>query len=72
MTDRYHSITVVLEKDVREDDARALIDAIKQMRCVLTVRGVVSNIESMMAEERARHEIGKQLIDIVYPKRTKE
>ena len=72
MTDRYHSITVVLEKDMRDDDVRAILEAIKQFRGVLTATGVVADLSSMMAEERARHEIGKQLIDIVYPKRTKE
>lgn len=55
MTDRYHSITVVLEKDMRDDDVRAILEAIKQFRGVLTATGVVADLGSMMAEERARH-----------------
>ena len=54
MTDRIHTLTVVLEKDMREDDAKALIDAIQQMRNVLSVSGVASCFESRMAEDRAR------------------
>lgn len=63
MTDRYHTLTVVLEKDMREDDAQALIHAIQQMRNVLKVTGVVSNFDTHMAEARAKSEIYKRLID---------
>lgn len=57
MSDRVHSITVVLEKDIRSDDAEWVINAIKM------IRGVTH-----MAEERARHALGQQLIAIIYPK----
>ena len=68
MSDRFHSLTVVLEKDMRDDDAKSLIQAIKQLRGVINVTGNVANIESHMAEERARHELSKQILDILYPK----
>lgn len=32
MTDRIHSLTVTLERDMREDDAQALIDAIRMIK----------------------------------------
>lgn len=32
MTDRFHTLTVVLEHDMRDDDAQALISAIGQLR----------------------------------------
>lgn len=35
MTDRYHTLTVVLERDMRDDDAAALIAAIGQLRGVI-------------------------------------
>lgn len=69
MTDRYHSLIVVLEKDIREDDARSLIGAIRLLRGVLEVSGVVADLDSMMAEERARREIGQKLIDVLYPQK---
>lgn len=54
MTDRIHSLTVVLEQNIREDDVQGLIDAIARLRHVLSVRPHVANIETHMAEERAR------------------
>ena len=69
MTDRYHTLTVVLEADIRTDDAEGLIEAIKRMRGVLSVAGEVSDLDSHMAEERARRELGQKLWEILYPKR---
>ena len=71
MTDRVHSLTVVLEHDVREDDVQSLTEAIHMMRGVLSVRGEVSNMESHMAEERARRELGGKILDVIYPERSK-
>jgi hypothetical protein len=65
MTDR---LTVVLEKDIRDDDAQPLIEAIKQMRGVLDVQPLMANIESYIAQSRARAELGQKLWDILYPK----
>lgn len=76
MTDRFHSLTVVLDKDIREDDAEGLIDAIKHMRGVLSVEGIVSNYEAHMAVERARRELGTEILSVIFPdtwgKRKKE
>jgi len=68
MTDRYHTLTVVLEENVRDEDARSLIDAIKHMRGVIAVDGVVADSTSYMAEERARFDLGQKLLKIIYPK----
>jgi hypothetical protein len=40
MTDRYMALTVVLERDLRDDDAAALITALKQLKGVIDVRPV--------------------------------
>jgi hypothetical protein len=69
MTDRFNTLTVVLEEDTRVDDAEGLIQAIRRMRGVLSVSGNVASPESWMAEERARAELGKKILDVVYPKR---
>lgn len=37
MSDRYFALTVVLEQDIRDDDAEPLIAAIRQMRGVADV-----------------------------------
>lgn len=67
MTDRYHSLTVVLEQNTRDDDAKHIIDAIQMLRGVLSVTGNVANLESHLAEERARHDLGQKLWKILYP-----
>jgi len=68
MTDRYHALTVILEKDIRSDDAESLISAIKMIKGVLNVKPRISDATTWMAEERARMELGKKLLDILYPK----
>ena len=61
MTDRYFALTVVLEQNVRDDDAQHIIDAIKQMRGVLSVEPHVANLEMHQAQDRARHELQQKL-----------
>lgn len=67
MTDRIHSITVTLEKDMRVDDAEALLNAIAMMKGVIKVNGNVADIESHVAQERARHELGQKVIKAIWP-----
>lgn len=69
MTDRYHSLTVALEADIRDDDCEPLIAAIRQLRGVRAVTGHVVDAESYMAEERARSELGRALFAVIYPER---
>ena len=40
MTTRHRGYVVVLERDIREDDAAATIAALKRIRGVLTVKAV--------------------------------
>ena len=68
MTDRYYALTVILEKDIRDDDAEPIINAIKMIRGVQNVEGLISDPTTWMAEERARMELGKKLMEVVYPK----
>lgn len=68
MTDRYNALTVVLEKDIRDDDAEALLDAIRQLRGVLSVSGNVTDLTAHTAEERAKRELGDKLWQVLYPK----
>lgn len=70
MTDRIHSLTVVLERDIREDDIEPLILSIKMLRHVLDVKEHVADAVSHMAEERARHELGEKILAVIYPKKS--
>lgn len=61
MTDRVNSLIVVLEDDVREDDVENWVQAIKMLRGVVSVTKNVSDLESHIAEERARHALTSKL-----------
>ena len=63
MTDRVHSLTITLEKDIREIDVEGLITAIRQLRGVLDVSGHVADVNTHMAYTRARAEILNKLFD---------
>lgn len=71
MTDRFNALAVVLEKDIREDDAQAIIAAIGQLRGVLSVSGHVSTMDSHAANERAKREIGEKLFAVLSSDRAK-
>lgn len=57
MTDRLNALTVVLSQDVRDDDAQKIIEAIMQMRGVLSVTGNVVTISDHVAEMRANEKV---------------
>lgn len=58
MTDRIHSITLVLDKDIRDDDVEPLLTACQQLRHVISVTENVSDAyEVHVAEQRVRHRV---------------
>lgn len=65
MTDRHAGYLVSLEVDIREDDAKAVLDALRMVKGVLRVEPVVANPVSGIEENRARHKILMMLIDAV-------
>lgn len=69
MTNRIHSITVVLSEDMREDDSQNVIAAIGMIRGVLSASTHVSDVVSHMAYERAKVNLGEKLWDVLYPKK---
>lgn len=72
MTTRFNSLTIVLEKEIREDDAEHLINAIKMLRGVLSVEGDVIYRETYMAEERALHKLRTEMRGVLFPDRRKK
>ena len=70
MTDRYNTLTVVLEREIREDDAEKYIDAIRMIKGVLSVKGNVADYEEYMATERVRRELGEKIWEVLYPKKS--
>jgi hypothetical protein len=65
MTDRYATLTVVLDRDIRDDDAEPLIKAIGMMKGVIAVEGNVDNLHTYAARERLRREWGQKLYDFI-------
>jgi len=65
MTDRYHSLTVALDDDLRVDDAQRLIDAIRQLRGVADVAGNVADVGDWVAERRAQQRLQMRLWDVL-------
>lgn len=52
MSDRIHSITIILAEDLHEDDAEVLVAACRQFRGVLSVKSNVSEYADEVAAER--------------------
>lgn len=49
-----------------DEDALALIYAIKQFRVVLSVTGNVSDIGQHISDERAKQVLGQKIFDVLY------
>jgi len=65
MTDRYDALFVVLDVDLRSDDAEALISAIKQFRHVISVEGHISDFDGQMALMRTKTELKQALWQVL-------
>lgn len=65
MTDRLNSLTVVLESDIREDDAQTLISAISCLRGVLNVSGNAADFGEHVARARARRELEQKMFEVL-------
>lgn len=61
MSDRIHSLTVILTADKRDDDCEAIIQAIQMIKGVGSVRKHVSDPVSTMAEWRAKRELSDKI-----------
>jgi hypothetical protein len=69
MTDRINALTVVLEKDTREDCVGNVLSAIKQLRGVLSVTPNVADVVSHVAEERAIDLWRGRIVDLLWAKK---
>jgi hypothetical protein len=67
MTDRYDALIVVLDQNIREDDAQPTINAISQIKHVLKVSPHVIDGASFIAESRIRRELIEKLFKIIQP-----
>lgn len=65
MTDRYNAVVVTFDRDIREDDAEAIINAIRMLKGVLAVTPNVSDINMHVAESRVKRELTDRLYDVL-------
>lgn len=65
MTDRINSFTVVLDSDIRIDDVEPIVNAIRMVRGVASVTGNVANLDSHIAQVRAKRELRERLFAVL-------
>ena len=65
MTDRINALTVILNRDIREDDCEAVIHAIRMIRGVGDVQTHVSDVSTAVAAMRVRADIEKRLLSVL-------
>ena len=70
MSEQINTITVVLEKETRDDDCESILTAIRMVKGVLSAEPNIADSLDYMAEERAKRELGAKLWEIIYPKKT--
>ena len=65
MTDRVNALIVVLEQDLRIDDAEPVIDAIRHIKGVLTVDHQIVTSGNHVATVRAKAELQRRLWEVL-------
>ena len=65
MTDRIKGLTVTLEPNMREDDAQAIIDAVRMVKGVIDVETHVADSDYHMARAAARVGMEKDLFELI-------
>jgi len=66
MTDRIHSITVVLEKDIRSENAEVIINAITMIKGVLTATPHIVDPVAYMTKARVKSDLLHKIIDLFH------
>lgn len=67
MTDRVKGFWVALDDDIRVDDIEPVLSAVRQLRGVVGVTTSIVSAEDFMARERVRHQLGTELLAVLYP-----
>lgn len=72
MTDRIIAYTVILEKEIREDDAEPITEAISMIKGIAEVIPLVADASLYFAKATAQLELRNKIIPILYPELKKE
>jgi hypothetical protein len=65
MTDRHSGYVVALDRNMREDDAQAVLDAIQMVKGVISVRPVVADPLAEIHAVRVRRELLMKMYDVL-------
>lgn len=65
MTDKINALTVILNHDMRVDDAQPLIAAIKQFRGVADVQEHITDLSDHLAFVRAKEDLRRQILEVL-------
>ena len=65
MTDRIKGIVVTLDRDYRDDDVPAILNAIRMIKGVVAVAPKVSTSDDWMARRRVQHELRDKIYAIM-------
>jgi hypothetical protein len=60
--------SVILEKDLSEEDSKKVMDALTMIKGVLEVKPIVTSaLEEAVAETRLRHQYFQKMQDVFFP-----
>lgn len=65
MTDRYNALTVSLDREIREDDAESIINAIKAIRGVNGVTPNVVDTDTFVAQVKVNGFVIDKLVGVI-------
>ena len=65
MTDRLKGCIVAFEKDIREDDARPLLAAIRQLKGVASVSISIAHPDDYINRNTVRYELQRRLLQVL-------
>jgi len=65
MSDRIRTLTVVLDKDYRDDDCEHIINAILMVKGVISVDPHINNLQDYVARSTSTHDLGMKIIDVI-------
>jgi len=64
MTDRLKGLIVTFESSIREDDAEAIINAIKMVKGVASVTPSVDNVDDMINRQRVKNDLRTKFYEL--------
>lgn len=63
MTDRYKGFLITLDKEIRNDNAEHIVNALKMIKGVYSVKPYISGMEDGMYYQKGLQDIGQKLME---------